>query len=248
MQADPPLLEFADRLRTGYKRLVYKSKLAERRPLHDFCTGFDLKGMLATPVHEARYVVMDTETTGFRAYGGDEIVQIAMIEYKGLEPTGEEFASLVRPSIPIPPTSTEIHGIDDDMVSDAPAIDDIIDDVVQFIGESTIVGHHIAFDLRFLNRVIQRCLLCRLPQPTLDTMVLYLAHSGRLGRYTLEDVAAACGTPVLDRHDAHGDAETCGKIFSHLADRMVGRGATVAELIATTRLDREMDETGPPAA
>lgn len=234
MPADSPFAELADRLRAGYNRMLFSGTLAERRELLDRCTRFDRAGLLATPIADARFVVIDTETTGFAAYAGAEIVQVALLEYRGLSPTGREFNSLVRPQNPIPPENTAIHGIADEHVETAPRIEEIIDDVVNFIDHAVIVGHHVAFDLRFLNRVMHRCLFCRLPQPTIDTMLMYLAFAGRFGQYDLETVARACAVQAGARHDAHGDAQTCGRIFAQLASELTEPGETVAGLIAAS--------------
>ena len=64
------------------------------------------KTLTCLPVEQTRFVVLDTETTGFKVYGGDEIVSIALLEMHGLEPTGREFTTLVNPGRAIPPLST----------------------------------------------------------------------------------------------------------------------------------------------
>ncbi len=235
MDNDRPLDELAHRARAAANRLLRKHTLAERRELHDRLVGLDTKGLLATAVADARFVALDLETTGFAAYGGDEIVQIAMLEYRGLEPTGREMCSLVKPTIPIPPTSTAVHGIDDEAVADAPPVEALIDEIVDFLDAAVIVGHHVAFDMRFLNRVMQRELFCRLPHPTVDTMLLYLSYSGRLGHYELDEVATACGIPLEGRHDARGDALIAGRILARLAADEAEAGASVSALIAGAR-------------
>jgi len=244
MKNDRPINELADRARATYNRLLRKHTLAERRELHDRCVGLDSRALLETPIAEARFMALDLETTGFAAYGGDEIVQVAMIEYRGLEPTGEELCSLVKPSIPIPPESTAIHGIDDATVAEAPPVEEVIDDVLDFLDAAVIVGHHVAFDLRFLNRVMHRELYCRLPHPVVDTMLLYLSHSGRLGHYELDEVAGACGVSTDGRHDARGDARIAGQIFTHLAAEHAAAGSTVRELAMATPPDAP---EAPPA-
>lgn len=246
MTSDRPIAELADRARAAYNRLVRKHTLAERRALHDRCMATDVRALLRTPVDEARYVALDTETTGFAAYAGDEIVQIALLEYRGLEATGAELCTLVRPGIPIPPRATEIHGIDDTMVTDAPTIDDVIDDVVEFVQDAVLIGHHVTFDLRFINRVAQRALYCRLPNPAVDTMLLYLSQSGRLGHYGLEDVAAACDVPIEGRHDARGDALIAAAIFRHLAAKAAAEGHSVGRLIASMRTGAPDESAAPP--
>lgn len=218
-----------------FNRLMRKHALADRRALHDRCMRMDTKALLGTPINDARFVVVDLETTGFAAYARDRIVQVALLEYSGLGPTGEELCSLVRPDVPIPPAATAAHGIDDEIVADAPTIDTLIDDIVDFLDGAVIVGHHVTFDLRFLNRVMQRAFFCRLPHPAVDTMPLYLSRSGRLGHYELTEVAGACGVPAEGRHDARGDAVMAGRIFAHLAAPAAASGRTVRELIAGTR-------------
>lgn len=248
MATDRPIAEIADRARAACNRLLRRHRLADRRPLHDRCLSLDRRTLLDAPVDEARYVVLDTETTGLAAYAGDRIVQVALLEYRGLRPTGEELCSLVRPGIPIPARATAIHGIDDAMVAGAPTIDELIDGIVAFLDGAVLVGHHVAFDLRFLNRVTQRTLFCRLPHPTLDTMLMYLARSGRLGHYGLGEIAEACGVPLEGRHDARGDAVMCGRIFARLATPAAAAGSTVGELVASTRQAPEPPaEPAPPA-
>lgn len=248
MAPDRPLAEIADRARAACNRVLRKHRLAHRRRLHERCIALDRQALLDAPVDDARYVVLDTETTGLGAYAGDRIVQIALLEYRGLQPTGEELCSLVRPGIPIPASATAIHGIDDDMVAGAPTIDELIDAIVAFLDGAVLVGHHVAFDLRFLNRVTQRLLFCRLPHPTLDTMLMYLARSGRLGHYALGEIAEACGVPVEGRHDARGDAVMCGRIFAHLAAPAAAAGSSVGELVASSRhVPAREQEPAPPA-
>lgn len=246
MSDDNPLAEWIDRARAACNRVMRPHALTERRALHDRCLAMDVRALLATPLEAARYVALDTETTGISAYAGDEIVQIALLEYRGLEPTGRTWCSYVRPSRPIPPTATAVHGITDEMVADAPAIADIIGDVVEFMQDAVLVGHHIAFDLRFINRVTQRELFLRLPHPTIDTMLLYLSHSGRLGHYELEEVARACKVPLDGRHDAAGDARIAGAILSQLARSAAAAGYTVGGLIAATRAATRDEVAEPP--
>lgn len=199
-------------------------------PLHRRLEALAPKELARHPVAAARYVVMDTETTGLRVYGGDEIISIALLEMQGLTFTGRELVTLVDPGRPIPPESTAIHGLADGDVRGAPTLGDLLTAVVEFIGDGVLVGHHVHFDVRFLNKVLQRRALTRLRHPWLDTMLLYTAHSGRMGHYTLEEVTHACRVTVHERHTARGDALATGLVFAYLAGRMSGPATTVAEL------------------
>lgn len=173
---------------------------------------------------------MDTETTGFHAYSGDEIVSIAMIEYEGLEPSGKTYETFINPQRSIPAESTEIHHIRDEDVASAPTIEEALPAILKFIGESTIVGHHIQFDIRFINKTLKPYLGITLQNPWLDTMLLFLAHEKRLGHYQLEDAANDCGITIHNRHTALGDAQTAGELFAHLAKQLCGQSAPVFHL------------------
>ena len=183
------------------------------------------------PVEQSRFVVIDTETTGLKAYAGDEVISIALIELQGLEPTGRIFTSLVNPQRPIPATSTAIHHLTDADVRDAPCLERLLPDIVQFIGDSIVVGHHVQFDLRFLNKRLWKLCRCRLRQPSLDTMMLYVALTGRLGHYTLEEVAQQCRVEIVDRHTAYGDAVATAAIFKRLSQRLEAGHRPVSRLI-----------------
>ena len=124
------------RLSTGLKRRFNKEVCLtnpDQRALHDRLEALDPGELLHQPVTNARFVVVDTETTGLRAYAGDEIVSIAMLEMEALELTGREYRTLVNPGRPIPSETTEIHGIRREDVADSPTIMDLLPGVVEFI-------------------------------------------------------------------------------------------------------------------
>ena len=233
MRANEPVVMLMDRLRACLMGLRNDPLLADPQchALHARVRALKPKTLTCLPVEEARFVVIDTETTGFKVYGGDEIVSIALLEMHGLEPTGREFTTLVNPRRAIPLASTAIHNICDTDVAYAPVIEDVLHDVAQFIGESVLVGHHVPFDLRFLNKALHQNFRCRLRNPWLDTMLMYVALSGRLGHYTLEDVARFCGVEIRDRHTARGDALMTAAMFKTLASGLAAGHRTVSTLI-----------------
>lgn len=96
----------------------------------------------------ADYVVLDFETTGFRS-GADKIIQIGAVKYIGHEQQGC-FETLVNPRRHISPTITRLTGITNEQVADAPAIEEVIGDLIGFIGDFPIIAHNAAFDMSFL--------------------------------------------------------------------------------------------------
>lgn len=226
------LAELTELVVAWYRRRFHGTRLDGQRDVQHRCRAFNHRAARARPLDRTRFVVLDTETTGVEPYAGDELVEVALLEYRGLIPTGRELCSLVRPGRAIPLASTRIHGITTEDVAEAPPIADLLPAIVDFVDNAVLVGHEVAFDLRFLNRATRQVLYCRLANPAIDTNLLYQAWARRLGHHALEDVADRCGVPVHQRHRARGDALTCGSIFRRLVPRLVGPRASVGDLLA----------------
>lgn len=232
--ASEQLGELFGRIHAGFRRTLSKGALLSdpgMLALHRRLLSVDPKKLVTRPLEETRFVVLDTETTGLQAYAGDEICSIALIEMQGFELTGREFNTLIFPGRKIPAASTRIHHLTDADVKNAPLIEEVMLEIADFIGESVLVGHHIGFDIRFLNRILQRELLCHLKHPWLDTMLLYLVHTGRVGHYTLEEVADYAKVEVQGRHTARGDAITTAEVFRRIAAVLTEYNNPVDKLI-----------------
>ena len=93
------------------------------------------------------FTVIDIETTGFGDRAG--IVELAAVKFKDGK-LYDTFNSLINPQIPIPPSATMVHGIHDADVADSPSIWEVMPYFEKFIGNSTLVGHNVSFDLNFL--------------------------------------------------------------------------------------------------
>jgi DNA polymerase III epsilon subunit-like protein len=101
---------------------------------------------IAREVLDENPLFLDTETTGL--YGDAEVVEIAIANAQG----NILFESLVRPSHPIPPDATAVHGITDDMVQDAPTWADIHGIVDFLLGGRTVAIYNADFDVRMLRQ------------------------------------------------------------------------------------------------
>lgn len=95
------------------------------------------------------FVAIDLETTGVDP-SVDKIIEIGAIKIVDGVEVGV-FSSFVNPQMPVPARITEITGIDDEMVKDAPVFSEILDAVLDFIGDLPILGHNIKFDYSFLK-------------------------------------------------------------------------------------------------
>lgn len=94
------------------------------------------------------FISIDIETTGL-SHINDDITEISAIKFEYWEPVNI-FSTLVNPKKYIPDKITKLTGITNDMVKNSPYIDEIIDDLMEFIGCNNIVGHNLEFDLKFL--------------------------------------------------------------------------------------------------
>jgi DNA polymerase-3 subunit epsilon len=104
-----------------------------------------------------REIVLDTETTGFDPRTGDRLIEVGCIELLDLLPTGRTFHRLVHPERLIPPDAIRVHGITDEKVKDAPKFHEVVDDLMEFIGDAQIIAHNAAFDRNFIDFEYSRC-------------------------------------------------------------------------------------------
>lgn len=121
----------------------------------------------------SREIVLDTETTGFDPKTGDRLVEIGCIEIEDLLATGRTFHRFVNPERLIPPDAIKVHGITDDKVKDAPKFHEVIDDLMEFIGDAPLIAHNANFDRNFIDFEISR--IGRTPPPQdrwIDTLAL----------------------------------------------------------------------------
>ena len=93
-------------------------------------------------------VAIDIETTGLDAQR-DAIIEVAAVRFNGRRVEGE-WTSLINPNRPIPPTITQLTGITNDMIRNAPPLRAVIQDLEAFIGSDPVLGHNVRFDLGFL--------------------------------------------------------------------------------------------------
>jgi DNA polymerase-3 subunit epsilon len=113
------------------------------------------------------------------------------------------------------------------MVIDAPRIEEVLPALLEFIGNSVIVGHNVRFDMSFLNAAAERLGYGKLPHPTSDT--LRLARRllpGEVRRLNLQSLAAHFRSPVTPNHRALADAQATAHVFWGLLERAGTIGVT----------------------
>ena len=104
-----------------------------------------------------REIVMDTETTGLEAEGGDRIVEIGGVELVNHLPTGRTYHQYINPERSMPAEAFAVHGLGDEFLRDKPVFASVADAFLAFVGDAKLVIHNASFDMGFLNAELRRC-------------------------------------------------------------------------------------------
>ncbi|HHV98132.1 MAG TPA: PolC-type DNA polymerase III [Clostridiaceae bacterium] len=156
------------------------------------------------------FVVFDIETTGLDAVK-DRIIEIGAVKiHKG--EIVDRFSSFVNPEIPIPEFIVKLTGINDEMVKDAPTIEKVLNDFLQFTGDVPFVAHNAMFDTGFI-KYNARKLGFEVSNPIVDTLQLSRNMFPELKKYKLDVVAKHLGVKLDNHHRAVDDAEATANIF-----------------------------------
>ena len=126
-----------------------------------------------------REVVFDTETTGLNPREGDRIVEVGCIELVNYLPTGREFQIYINPGRPVSDATVRITGITNETLRDKKRFEhpDVVDKLMEFLGDDPIVAHNAEFDRGFLNYELELLGRPQLPKERfIDTLVLAREH------------------------------------------------------------------------
>lgn len=178
-----------------------------------------------TPLSALTFVVFDTETTGLDP-ARDEIVQIGAVRaVNGRLVEGEVFDMLVNPGRPIPPASSRVHGITDEMVAGAPTVGPAAGRFHDFARHAVLVAHNAPFDLAFLERA-RRASGVTFDNPVLDTVLLSAAIFGTGETHTLDAIAERLGVGIdgTARHTALGDARATAEVLIRMLPVLAAKG------------------------
>lgn len=174
---------------------------------------------------------IDLETTGLDV-AKDRVVSAGGVGLIGVE--GDDnppFDRLVNPGIAIPRRSSVIHGITDNMVSDAATIGEVLPTLDAYIGGRVVIGHHIGFDLAILKNEAARVGRADWRTPRfLD--IAHLATGLRRGWHdlALEAMAERFNVTITGRHTALGDARAAAAIWREMIPMLQLKGiATLAQ-------------------
>lgn len=103
-----------------------------------------------------REIVLDTETTGLNARGGDRLIEIGCVELINRIPTGREYHVYINPERDVPAEAEAVHGLSTRFLLDKPVFSAVAREFLEFIGEDALVIHNASFDVGFLNAELER--------------------------------------------------------------------------------------------
>ena len=159
---------------------------------------------------QGNFVVFDLETTGFSPVN-NRIIEIGAVKVEHGEIT-DRFSTFVNPQVPIPFRIEELTSINDNMVMDAPVIEEILPQFLEFVGDAVLVAHNAGFDVSFMEENCRR-LGQEQTFTYLDTVALARILLPQLNRFKLDTVAKALHINLHHHHRAVDDAECTAEIF-----------------------------------
>ena len=188
---------------------------------------------IGTPLIHTTFVVLDLETTGGAPHLGAGITEIGAVKVRGGQVLSE-FQSFINPGHPIPSYITELTGITDSMVFDAPNISTVIPSLLEFLGtenESIFVAQNAPFDLSFLKFALREHGYTWPHYGVVDTATLARrvltreeAPNCKLG--TLAQIFSTTTTP---NHRALDDARATVDVLHGLIERLGSFGVYTLE-------------------
>ncbi|PQJ75946.1 exonuclease domain-containing protein [Polaribacter gangjinensis] len=162
------------------------------------------------------FSVVDIETTG-NGYKGQKITEISIFLFDGKQVI-DEFTTLVNPEQNIPPFITNLTGIDNAMVRNAPKFYEIAKKVAEFTQDTIFVAHNVNFDYNIIQDEF-KSLGFDFKRKKLCTVRLSRKIIPGLKSYSLGAICSAENIPIHGRHRAKGDAEATTELFRRLIER-----------------------------
>jgi len=159
------------------------------------------------------FSIIDIETTGNR-YQYGKITEIAIYQHNGQEIT-DSYSTLINPEMDIPFFITELTGINNSMVKDAPRFFEVAKKIVEFTQGRTFVAHNVSFDYKFVREEFAR-LGYDYKRNTMCTVQLSRKLLPGHRSYSLGKLCAELGIEINGRHRAAGDALATVKLFEIL--------------------------------
>ena len=178
----------------------------------------------STTLQQTTFVIVDLETTGSSPKKGAAITEIGAVKVKSGE-HHSHFESFVNPLTPIPEYITQMTGITEQMLANAPVIDEILPAFFDFAGDSSqaiLVAHNAPFDLSFLKSAAKDIDIKWPAYKTLDTVTIarQVLSKEDVPNCKLSTLAEFFGTKTEPNHRALDDAKATTEILHGLIERL----------------------------
>ncbi len=172
----------------------------------DADTGFD-----------GTFICFDIETTGLSA-ARDKITEIGAVKVENGVIT-DTFSTFANPEMPIPQKITQLTGITDDMVKDAPSQSEAVGAFLEFAGDNVLVAHNAPFDTSFIAKACEN-MGREYNYTSIDTVAISRAILTDIKNCKLDTVAKFLRLGDFNHHRATDDAEMLARIFINLCQRL----------------------------
>ncbi|WP_414049486.1 PolC-type DNA polymerase III [Macrococcus animalis] len=172
----------------------------------------------------ATYVVFDVETTGLSSQY-DKIIELAAVKVKDGEII-DKFERFSNPGERLNETIKNLTGISDDMLIDAPPIEDVLNDFRSFVGDAIYIAHNASFDMGFIDTGFERLGYGATTNGVIDTLELSRTINTEMGKHGLNFLAKKYGVELTQHHRAIYDAETTAHIFMKMLKQLEQLGVT----------------------
>lgn len=164
-----------------------------------------------------RLLVVDFETTGSHPRQGDSIIQIGAVAIDDGVIT-ESFSTMIHPGQDIPPFITQLTGITNEMVANAPSLEDVFPDLLRLLDGRAFVAHNASFDLQFLQEALLSQGYYAFDGYVFDTVELSRVLLPMQNSYRLGELASELEIEHENPHQADSDAMATAQLFLHLLD------------------------------
>ena len=170
---------------------------------------------------DTTFVVFDTETTGFNAGGGDQMIEIGAVKICNGEIV-ERFDELINPGHHIPNKITELTCISDDMVKDCDNEENVTKRFLEWTGNLPMVAHNAKFDISFIEMSMKKYNLGPFTNTVIDTLELSRALDRDAARHSLSALVKRYNVEFNEdaHHRADYDAEGTAMVFHKMISKL----------------------------
>ena len=169
------------------------------------------------------FVVFDIETTGFSPVS-NRIIEIGAVKVVNGE-IADKFSTFVNPQVPIPYHIEKLTGINDSMVMDAPVIEEVLPQFMEFCKDAVMVAHNASFDMSFIKENVMRQQLNK-TFTYADTLGIARVLFPNQAKHTLDAVCKTMGISLENHHRAVDDAGATAEIFVKMIPLLKEQGVT----------------------